>query len=138
MNFKSFTILGFCEVPFGNYEVENCDWDGASIASLCDQPHWHMKIPIISPLGIVSILSLRSGPESSSLPDVESMCSKTDLGFYMLITPPTPHASRWGNTVFREEACFTSSVGEMVEVAEGWVAETGIDTERQRWQKRKT
>ena len=94
MNFKSFTILGFCEVPFGNYEVGHCDWDGASITSLCDQPHWHMEISIIFPLGIVSTLSLRSGPESSSLPDVQSRRSKTDLGFFMLIAPPTPHASR--------------------------------------------
>lgn len=92
MNFKPFTILGFCEVPLGIMK-----W-GTVIGMELPLPHsaishWHMEISIIFPLGIVSILSLRSGPESSSLPDVESMRSKTDLGF-LCWTLPTPHDSR--------------------------------------------
>ena len=86
MILKSFTVLGICEVSFGNDEVKACDWDGDFIRS-SEISHIGTSSSLLGlPLGVVCILSFCSGPESSRSPDVESACSRADLGFDMLIT----------------------------------------------------
>lgn len=99
---------------------------------LCDQPPLAHGDFLLYSLGhcLHSIITLWSRVQQFTS-DVESICSKTDLAF-MLDTPPT--LMILGEATLHSERRYVlpAQWGRWWSVAEGWVAEAGIDTERQR------
>lgn len=130
IKFDGFKVLYNSRVLWGNHiEITKCHY------FTLDQSHQHVNLSLIYSLVIVCGLSLCSGPESSRLPDGESTCSNADLDFYVLVTFSFP-SFRTGSILGREDVFLTTYLREMVEWVRGRIEDRGINTDRQRWQKR--